>query len=160
MVSDVRADFVGRPDTALRHATTRIPTAAANDLVSSTLDGLRGGRFDSAAAVAVLEEDRLVGVATIERLFAAADGATLGDLIDATPPVVAPEADQEHAAWQAVQRDEPGLAVVAVALPNVRQGPRVRFGTAGDRGAGSAVDSDLSRRGSSRANRSGSLTYR
>jgi len=42
MVSDVRADLVGRPDTASQHATTRIPTAAANDLVSATLDGTRG----------------------------------------------------------------------------------------------------------------------
>ena len=112
MVSDVRADFVGRSDTALRHATTRIPTAAANDLVSSTLDGMRGRRFESAAAVAVLADGSLVGVATIEEMFAAPDGATLGDVMDATPPVVAPEADQEHAAWQAVQHDEPGLAVV------------------------------------------------
>ena len=112
MVSDVRADFVGRSDTALRHATTCIPPAAANDLVSSTLDRMRGRRFESAAAVAVLADGSLVGVATIEEMFAAPDGATLGDVMDATPSVVAPEADQEHAAWQAVQQDEPGLAVV------------------------------------------------
>jgi magnesium transporter len=112
MVSNVGPNFVGRPETALWHACTQVPTAAANDLVSATLDGMRGRRFDSAAAVAVLDGDRLVGVATIERILAAPEGATLSDVMDPAPPVVAPDTDQEHAAWQAVQRDEPGLAVV------------------------------------------------
>ena len=112
MVSDVRADIVGGPETALRHASTRVPTAAADDLVSATLDGMRGRRFESAAAVAVLANDRLVGVATIEQMLAAPGGATLGEVMDPTPPVVAPDTDQEHAAWQAVQRNGPGLAVV------------------------------------------------
>lgn len=81
-------------------------------MVSETLDGMRGEQFDSAATVAVLDGARLVGVATIERMFAAPTGARLSDVMDSTPPVVAPDTDQEHAAWQAVQRGEPGLAVV------------------------------------------------
>lgn len=99
-------------DTALEHASTRVPIAAATDPVSETLDGMRGRRFESAAAVAVLDDGRLVGIATIERLFAAPDGATIADVMDPAPPVVAPDTDQERAAWQAVQRDETGLAVV------------------------------------------------
>jgi magnesium transporter len=51
-------------------------------------------------------------VATIERMFAAPPGAALRDVMDSAPPVVAPDTDREHAAWQAVHRDEPGLAVV------------------------------------------------
>jgi magnesium transporter len=54
----------------------------------------------------------LVGVAVIERLFAAPESATLRDVMDPAPPVVTPDTDQEHAAWQAVHRDEAGLAVV------------------------------------------------
>ena len=73
---------------------------------------MRGQRFDSAAAVAVLDGRRLVGVATIEQLLSAPAGACLRDVMDASPPVVAPDTDREHAAWQAVQRGEPGLAVV------------------------------------------------
>ena len=73
---------------------------------------MRGHRFDSAAAVAVLDGRRLVGVATIEQLLSAPAGACLRDVMDASPPVVAPDTDREHAAWQAVQRGEPGLAVV------------------------------------------------
>ncbi|MCV7151337.1 magnesium transporter [Mycolicibacterium pyrenivorans] len=112
MASDLILDAVGRPGSAMSHASTRIPTAAADDSVAATLDRMRGERFDSAATVAVLDDDRLLGVATIERMFAAPAGATLNDVMDSAPPVVAPDTDQEHAAWQAVQRGEPGLAVV------------------------------------------------
>jgi magnesium transporter len=76
------------------------------------LDNMRGKHFESAVAVAVLDSGRLMGVATIERMFAAPQGATLQDIMDSAPPVVAPDTDQERAAWQAVHRDEPGLAVV------------------------------------------------
>lgn len=111
MVTEPRTDLLG-PETALTHACTRVPTAAAADLVSETLDGMRGKHFESAVAVAVLDGDRLEGVATIERILAAPEGATLRDVMDPAPPVVTPETDQEHAAWQAVHRDEGGLAVV------------------------------------------------
>lgn len=106
------ADPLDGPGTALDHATTRVPTARPSDPVGEILDRLRGGEFVSAAAVAVLDEDRLVGVATIEQMFAAQEGASVRDVMDAAPPVGGPEIDQEEAAWQAVQRGEPGLAVV------------------------------------------------
>jgi magnesium transporter len=109
---DLGPDFADNPETALRHACTRVPTAAPDDSVTETLDGMRGKHFESAMAVAVLDNDRLVGVATIERMFGAPHGATLRNIMDPEPPAVAPDTDQEHAAWQAVHRDEPGLAVV------------------------------------------------
>ncbi|MET0994615.1 MAG: magnesium transporter [Mycobacterium sp.] len=110
--SDLETDILGRPETALQHASAQVPTAAPDDPVSETLDRMRGKRFESAAAVAVLDDDRLVGIATIERMFGAPEGASLRDVMDPAPPVVAPDTDQEQAAWQAVHRDEPGLAVV------------------------------------------------
>jgi magnesium transporter len=55
----------------------RVPAAAPDDLVSETLDSMRGKHFESAVAVAVLDGDRLVGVAVIERLLGAPEGATL-----------------------------------------------------------------------------------
>jgi magnesium transporter len=112
MVSDATTDVDGRPGTALWHACTRVPKASADDSVSTTLDRMRGTRFDSAAAIAVLAGDRLAGLTTIEKMFAAADGATMRDVMDREPPVVRPDTDQEQAAWQAVQHNEPGLAVV------------------------------------------------
>lgn len=110
-MSDAKPDLFS-PDTALEHARTRVPMAAATDSVSATLESMRGKPFDSTAAVAVLDDGRLIGIATIERLLAAGEEATIGDIMDASPPIVATDTDQEHAAWQAVQRDEPGLAVV------------------------------------------------
>jgi magnesium transporter len=112
MVTDLGTGFLGAPETALRHATARVPIGAPTDLVSKTLDGMRSRHFESAAAVAVLEGERLVGVAPIERILEAPEGAVLRDVMDAAPPVVTPETDQEHAAWQAVHRNETGLAVV------------------------------------------------
>ncbi|GAB3231662.1 magnesium transporter [Mycolicibacterium hippocampi] len=112
MPRDLILDPIGATGTALSHASTRVPIAAADDLATATLDRMRGAKYDSAATVAVLDSDRLIGVATIESILAAPEGATLSDVMDATPPVVAPDTDQEHAAWQAVQRGEPGLAVV------------------------------------------------
>jgi magnesium transporter len=112
MVTDLGTDFLGPPETALRHACSRVPTGAPADLVSATLDNMRGKHFESAAAVAVLDAGRLVGVAVIERMLEAVETATLRDVMDSAPPVVAPDTDQEHAAWQAVHRNETGLAVV------------------------------------------------
>lgn len=100
--------------TALDRATERIPTASAHDPVTDVLTRMRGVEFVSAVAVAVLDGDRLIGVATIERLLMAPQGAVLRDVMDAAPPVVTPETDQEEAVQQAVQRGEPVLAVVDV----------------------------------------------
>ena len=76
VVTDLGSNFVGSPGTASWHACTRVPTAAPDDLVSETLDGMRGKHFDSAVAVAVLDNDRLVSVATIERMFDSPEDAT------------------------------------------------------------------------------------
>jgi len=113
-MSDI--DAPPRPEvllgTALHHATTEVPVASPHDAVTTVLDSMRGRRFSSAAVAAVLDGDRLVGLVTIERLLAADPTATMADVMDPDPPTVAPHTDQEHAAWQAVQHGEAGLAVV------------------------------------------------
>jgi magnesium transporter len=98
--------------TAAQHASRLVPTATEEETVDEVLSRLRGGRFDSAAVIAVCDEGRLAGVVTIERLLGAPPGARVNDLMDADPPTVAPHTDQEHAAWTAVRHGEPGLAVV------------------------------------------------
>lgn len=106
---------IGRPtapDTASERASSRVPTGTPGTSVGEALHQLRGREFDSVAAVAVLDGDRLIGVASIERVLAASDDAVLADIMDSTPPVVSPDTDQEQAAWQAVNRDEGSLAVV------------------------------------------------
>jgi len=107
--SPVRDDLLG---TAIFHATTNVPMASPNDGVASVVSSLQGHRFDSASVIAVLDNARLVGLVTIERLLAAPPTALVADVMDSNPSAVAPHTDQEHAAWRAVQHGEPGLAVV------------------------------------------------
>ncbi|HEX6577188.1 MAG TPA: magnesium transporter [Jiangellaceae bacterium] len=97
---------------AAAHATLRVPVADPHDTVDHVLGSMRGHTFDSASVVAVCRSGRLVGLVTIERLLAASGGAVVGAVMDERPPTVGPGTDQEHAAWEAVQHDEPGLAVV------------------------------------------------
>ncbi|RRO18644.1 magnesium transporter [Saccharopolyspora rhizosphaerae] len=103
---------------AEHHASADVPIAAPGDSVDEVFAGLRGRRFDSAAVVAVCDDDRLLGLATVERLLAAPAGVRVSEVMDHHPPVVAPGTDQERAAWEAVRHREPGLAVV---------GPQGRF---------------------------------
>ena len=98
--------------TARQHATANVPVAAPADCVDDVLAALRGRRYDAASVIAVVEHGALLGVATIERLLAAHPAATVANVMDTSPPVVAPATDQEHAAWRAFQHGEPGLAVV------------------------------------------------
>lgn len=108
----------GRPvafETASESASPRVPSATGSTSAGEVLRGLRGHEFDSAAAIAVLDGDRLVGVASIERVLSASDDALLSDIMDPMPPTVTSDTDQEHAAWQAVNRDEGYLAVVDAA---------------------------------------------
>lgn len=99
-------------ETAARHATRSIPTAAPGDTVADVLHSLGGGHFDSAAVVAVCTGDHLDGLITIERLLAAGRQTPAWQLMDPYPPIVAPGTDQEEVAWRAVKHNEPCLAVV------------------------------------------------
>lgn len=97
---------------ASERATMRIPVGAPTDLVGRTREALAGHRFDSAADVAVCDGDRLLGLVTIEVLLGAPADATLAEVMDDTPPIVAPGADQELAAWRAVVHNESSVAIV------------------------------------------------
>ncbi|HEY6739842.1 MAG TPA: CBS domain-containing protein [Actinopolymorphaceae bacterium] len=98
--------------TAAAHVTTAVPVTTPGTSVARVLADLRGQRFDSASIVAVIDEERLLGLVTIERLLAAPADADVLDVADREPPVVTPEADQEQAAWTTLRRGETGLAVV------------------------------------------------
>jgi magnesium transporter len=101
-----------RLGSAAAHASRKVPIAAPEDTVDSVLRRMRGVRFDCAGVVAVCSGPQLVGLVTTERLLAAPGQAALATVMDSEPPVVAPGADQEHAAWLAAQRAESGLVVV------------------------------------------------
>ncbi|HEU5484822.1 MAG TPA: magnesium transporter [Microlunatus sp.] len=109
---DIDEPLARRLRTSAAHAATRVPVADPEEGVGLLLARMRGSSYDSAGVVAVCTGRQLVGLATIERLLAASDHATVGSVMDADPPVVSADADQEHAAWIAAQRAESGLAVV------------------------------------------------
>lgn len=99
--------------TAAAHASADVPAAAPSDTAENVVNSLRGKRFSSAAVIVVCGVDgRLEGLCTIERLLAANPTASMRSIMDKNPPMVGPGTDQEHATWQALQREEPALAVV------------------------------------------------
>ncbi|HLF61051.1 MAG TPA: magnesium transporter [Acidimicrobiia bacterium] len=99
-------------ETAGEHVARVVPVAAPTDTVGAIRRGLGGRRFDTAAAVAVCDQGRLVGLLRMEDLLAAPEEATAAQAMDPNPPVVSSDLHQERAAWQAVQHGEATLAVV------------------------------------------------
>jgi magnesium transporter len=98
-------------ETAAEHVVTRVPVAKPEDRVGEVRRSLEGKRFDTLAAVAVTDRGRLVGLIRIEELMAAREDDVVREVMDLSPPVVAPGVDQEVAAWHAVQHGESVLAV-------------------------------------------------
>jgi magnesium transporter len=92
--------------------TSRVPRCRPADPAGAVRAGLVGARFDCADDVAVLEGDRLVGLVPIEQLLAADAEVPVARLMDADPPTVAPDADQEEVAWVMVRRGESSVAIV------------------------------------------------
>lgn len=81
---------------------------------SSAIDAVRTARGDeklSAAHVAVVENERLVGVVPPERLLQADSAELIESLIEPRVPMVGPTADAEGTCWAAAQA---GVATVAV----------------------------------------------
>ncbi|MDD7940593.1 magnesium transporter [Actinomycetospora lutea] len=99
--------------TAEDHVSVAVPVTTPDERCGQVLDGMRGRRFESAAAVAVCAADgTLVGMVTVERLLASAGETPIRDVMDPEPPTVTPATDQEQAAWRAVHRGESVLPVV------------------------------------------------
>ena len=97
---------------AVEHATRRVPVSRPAQRAGEIVEDLLGQEFDCAHDVAVLESETLIGLVPIERLLAADSRARIGDLMDADPPAVAPDTDQERAARRMVALHECSLAVV------------------------------------------------
>lgn len=100
-------------ETASEHHTRHVPVASPKDRVVTVRESLRGKRYDSVAEIVVCDENgRLAGLVNVEDLLAAADDVLLETIMDASPPVVTLDVDQEVAAWKAIRHAEASLAVV------------------------------------------------
>ena len=97
---------------AAEYATDSVPVARPDQTVGEVRDEMAGAKFRCAEDVVVLEAGRLLGLISIERLLAADPDAGVEHVMDADPPRVAPDTDQQSAARQMVERHECSLAVV------------------------------------------------
>ena len=97
---------------AREHATDRVPTARAKQTVDEVRSSLAGQSFDSASDVAVLDGDELIGLLPMERLLAAEGDARVADVMDADPPIAAPDTNREAVAWEMINRGESSAAIV------------------------------------------------
>lgn len=95
---------------------TKVPTCTPSDLVSVVRERMVGRAFDCADEVVVCETtaapSKLIGLIPMERLLAADGDRTAAEIMDADPPIVGPEMNQERAAWKAVHHGESSLAVL------------------------------------------------
>jgi magnesium transporter len=90
----------------------QVPLAASGSSVGDVVSNLHGNEFASVTAVAVLRGERLAGLVGIEDLLRTPVETTIDSIMDAAPPVVSPDTDQEVAAWTAIHRRESTVAVV------------------------------------------------
>jgi magnesium transporter len=97
---------------AADYASTSVPIAHRGQSVAEVRGELVGRKFRCAEDVAVLDSERLIGLISIERLLAAHPDVGVEDVMDADPPMVAPDTDQERAARKMAERHECSLAVV------------------------------------------------
>lgn len=97
---------------ATDHATTNVPVADPDDSVGVLRRRLLERRYDSVADIPVCRDGRLVGMVKLEPVLAADESSRVGDLMDAEPPRVGQNLDQEQAAWMMVRHGERSLPVV------------------------------------------------
>jgi magnesium transporter len=99
--------------TALAYATQRVPIASPFERAADVLGRLREPRdYETISEVAVVDDERLVGVIRLEDLVVSPSQAPVSHLMDPDPPSIRPGADQEAAAAKAVQHQECSLAVI------------------------------------------------
>src|SRR5688500_537981 len=94
-----------QPVIARQHATTNVLSAQVEQTMGEVREQLTSHRFDYAGDIVVLAGNRLAGLLSIERLLAAEKRTRVADVMNASPPVVTPTADQERVAWEMVKRD-------------------------------------------------------
>ena len=101
------------PTSALAYATRRIPLASPLEPAADVLGRLRAPHaYESISEVAVVDEERLIGVIRLEDLVVSAAQTPVSEIMDPDPPSIRPGADQERAAAKAVQHQECSLAVI------------------------------------------------
>lgn len=108
-VADIAAPLLGN---AIHLTERKVPRAKPGSTVREVVAALHGHEYVTVAAVAITDEDRLLGLVRIEDLLKAPADAIVDSIMDPAPPIVSPGTDQEAAAWTAIHRGESTVAVV------------------------------------------------
>ncbi len=98
-------------DTAAHHLVTRVPTAAPLDRAADARARLKG-EWDSAEAVYLVDQGRLVGTVPVRALLAAPDDTQLATLAARDAPHARPGEAQERVAHRALRHGVHEIPVV------------------------------------------------
>ena len=90
---------------------TDVPIAGPEQTVGECVAGLRANSYADASGVAVVQNDRLLGLIATERLLRADEAAPVGSLLDTGCEPVGTDTPIETAANQMVAGDDPAVAV-------------------------------------------------
>jgi magnesium transporter len=94
------------------HATERVPTASPEQSVGEARTALATGSFDCVADLVVLEDQRLIGLVTIERLLSADGRERISEVMDAHPPLIHRAEREGDATARMVRHGESAIALV------------------------------------------------
>jgi magnesium transporter len=111
--SDRRAVDAPHSQTVAQFLVKAVPTARPDEYAGDVRTRLMGRRYHTASHIFLLtENDRLLGVAEMADLFAAAAHSPMRELLtNSSCPVVAPDTDREEAANIAIRSGVSSLAV-------------------------------------------------
>ena len=100
-------------ETAAQHLVTHVPRARPQDRADEVQARLAGARYEALDAVYGIDDiARLIGLVPLAELMAAAPAQPLAEIMNATPPRVPPDMDQEHVASLAIDAGVSAVPVV------------------------------------------------
>ncbi len=97
---------------ALDQSVKNIPIANPSDSISDIICNLKNNNYDSINHLVVCENEKYLGLVTIEKLLAESTNSQVGNLVETDYPVVNINTDQEKAAWQAIRKSKTAIPVV------------------------------------------------
>ncbi len=112
MSAETTSSRQAKSKSALENTTQKIPQVKSSDLVTDTIYILQSNQYESISHIVVCDNNKYLGLITIEKLLAAPANNQAGSLLEPDYTVVKADTDQEKAAWQAIRSGITALPVV------------------------------------------------
>lgn len=107
---DLRSNTI--KGSALVQSIKNIPIVNHSDSVSDIICNLKNNNYESINHLVVCENEKYLGLVTIEKLLAESTDIQVANLIETDYPVVNNHTDQEKAAWQAIRKSKTAIPVI------------------------------------------------